>query len=229
MNTLYDILGVSRQTTAAQIEQGYKFSMESLKSDGDNKSTEEILAHSRAIKEAYAILSSSSRRQAYDDKLKLKEQTNYEVVEKKDFPWGIAAIITVIALLLVAGLGYSKIQAHKEAEAQRMAFEIEKAKVDAEQAAKLADAEQARLEQQARLDQNRADAIRRSEAAQAHREGQQIDFQMQAAAAQAARDKAQADRQAKWDQQREEQAAQARTQNQNWALERAINTPIRRY
>ncbi len=150
-------------------------------------------------------------------------------MEKKDFPWVIATIVTVIALLSLAALGYYKIQARKEAEAQRMAFEIAKAKVDADQAAKLADAEQARLEQQSRMDQNRADAIRRNEEAQAHREGQQIDFQMQAAAAQVARDKAQAERQAKWDQQREEQAAQARTQSQNWALERAINTPIRRY
>ena len=226
MNTLYDLLGLSRQTTAAQIEQGYKFSMESLISDGDNYSPDEILVRSRGIKEAYAILSSPSRRQAYDDKLKLKEQITYEVVEKKNVPW---LAILMIAILSMAGFGYYKMQAHKEAEAQRMAFETEKAKIEAEQAAKQAEIEQARLEQQSRQEKNLAYANQQREAEQARREGQQIHNQLQAMDAQAARDKAQAERQAKIDQQREEQAAHARSQNQTWAMQRALSIPIQRH
>ena len=226
MNTLYDILGLSRQTTAAQIEQGYKFSMESLISEGDNYSPEDILVRSRSIKEAYAVLSSPSRRQAYDDKLKLKEQVSYEVVEKKNVPW---LAIAMIAVLSVTGLGYYKVQAHKAAEAQRIAIETEKAKSEAEQAAKQAEMEQARLEQQILQDKRLADANQRREAEQARRDGQQIHYQLQAVDAQVARDKAQAERQAKSDKQREELAAQARSQSQTWAMQRALSIPIPRH
>ena len=223
MNTLYDVLGISRQTTAAQIEQGYKFSMESLVGSGDDKSPDEILGRAKAIKEAYAILSSSSRRQAYDDKLKLREQVSYTIVEKKGFPWGI---VVMAAVLLTACFGYYKMQARK-AEVQRIAFEVEKAKIESEQAAKLAEAEQTRLEQQNLQEKRRAEANQQRETEQARREGQQIHYQMQAVEAQVARENAQAERQVKMDRQREELAAQARSQNQTRAMQRALSIPIR--
>lgn len=226
MNTLYDILGLSRQATVAQIEQAYKFSMESLASDDSNASPDDILARSRGIKEAYAVLSSPSRRQAYDEKLRLKERVSYEVVEKKSVPW---LAIAAIAILSATGLGYYKIQAHKQAEAQRMAFETEKAKIEADQLAQQAAIEQARLDQQ-NLQQKRMAAMNQQrETEQARSEGQQIHYQMQAVDAQVAREKAQAERQVVLDKQREELASRARSQNQTWAMQRALSIPIQRH
>ncbi|HXA48325.1 MAG TPA: DnaJ domain-containing protein, partial [Burkholderiaceae bacterium] len=145
MKTLYDVLGVSNQATAAQIEAGYKFCLDALTAEGRTSTHEDDTILAKALKEAFAVLSSPSRRQDYDRKLKEKEQVRYQEVEKSSSPWIPA---TVMVLALIGGGVYYKIQAHNQ-EVERIALETAKAKAEAEQAAKLAEAEEARVQQQA--------------------------------------------------------------------------------
>jgi curved DNA-binding protein CbpA len=224
MKSLYDVLGVSSQATAAQIEQGYKFCLDSFVS-ASRASNEEDIIRAKAIREAYAVLSSPSRRQAYDEKLKAREQVTYQVIEKVGFPWVKISLV----FLMVAGSIYYKIHSDK-AEAESIALKAAaKEKAAVEIAEKLASAEQAALEQQRLQQQRLAEANRQREMEQARREGQQIHERLQRAEAQAAREKEQAERQARYEKQREEQAAQARSRNEISAMERALSIPIRRH
>jgi curved DNA-binding protein CbpA len=225
MKTLYDVLGVSRQATVAQIEIGYKFCMESLTAEGRNSTHEDDAILAKALKEAFAVLSTPSRRQDYDQKLKDKEQIRYQEVEKASSPW---IPIMIISLALIGGGIYYKVHAHNQ-ELERIALEAAKAQADAEQAAKLAEAEQAKLDEQARVDARQAAINEQRETNQARMEGQQIHDQMMRADAQIARAKAMADQQAKLDKIREDQAAQAKARNDIAALQRALNIPIPRH
>ena len=108
MNTLYDVLGISSQTNATQIEQGYRSIMASLIGDGEN--VERDMIRAKAIKEAYAILSSPARRQAYDEKLRRKGQVSYEIVETPGVPWGTLA---TIGLALIVSFGIYKYNAQR--------------------------------------------------------------------------------------------------------------------
>jgi len=141
MKTLYDVLGLSRTASPAQIEQAYRFNLEALSTDSD--SPEDGVIRGKALREAYAVLSSASRKQEYDLKLQAKERITYQTVEKAGPPW---AMIGVLSILLLAGVGLYKYQAHR-AEVERVAFEAEKAKADAEDAEKKAEAEKAILDQ----------------------------------------------------------------------------------
>jgi len=223
MKTLYDVLGVSRAASAAQIEQGYKFSVEQLGSD--TIAQDDGLIRGKAIREAYGVLSSRDRRQEYDLKLDAKEKVTYQVVEKAPTPWGM---VVLLVALLIGSFSFYKYQAHRS-DMERLALEAEKSKADAELAAKLAEAEQARLDQRTLYMQRQAqlDEQRRSE--QARREGQQVHEQLVRADAQAARDKAMAEQQAAFNRAREEQAARIRSQNEIAAMQRALNIPIARH
>jgi DnaJ-class molecular chaperone len=223
MNTLYDVLGISRNTNAAQIEQGYRSIMETLA--GDGKNFEQDMIRAKAIKEAYAILSSPSRRQAYDEKLKRKEQVSYQVIEKPGFPW---VSIAVVMLLFAGAFGIYKHQAQK-VELQRVTLEAEKAKTAAEAAAKLAEAEESRLAQELLREKERVDQERSRQTEQARREGQRIHHELQWAEAQAERQKDQAARIAKEERQQEERAAQMRNQMQIVNMQRALAIPIVRH
>jgi DnaJ-class molecular chaperone len=223
MNTLYDVLGISRNTNAAQIEQGYRSIMETLAGDGNN--FEQDMIRAKAIKEAYAILSSPSRRQAYDEKLKLKEQVSYQVIEKPGFPW---ISIAVVMLLSAGAFGIYKHQAQK-VELQRIALEAEKAKTAAEEAAKLAEAEESRLARELLREKERVDQERSRQTEQARREGQRIHHELQWAEAQAERQKDQAARVAKSERQQEERAALMRNQMQIVNMQRALAIPIVRH
>ncbi|HJV73867.1 MAG TPA: DnaJ domain-containing protein [Noviherbaspirillum sp.] len=222
MKTLYDVLGVSSQASAAQIEAGYKFCLESLAS---KESNDEELIRAKAIKEAYDVLSSPSRRQTYDEKLKSKTQVTYQVVEKEEFPW---LKIAFVLLLLGGGFFLYKHQANK-AETERLALEAAKVKAQAEIAEKEATAAAARLEQQRIQEQRNAEINHQREMEQARREGQLIHERMQRMEAQAAREKEREEQQARYERQREEQAAQARKRSEIAAMERALSIPIRRH
>jgi curved DNA-binding protein CbpA len=223
MNTLYDVLGVSRQTNAGQIEQAYRSVMETLTGTGEDAERDMIRA--KAIKEAHAILSSPSRRQAYDEKLKLKEQVTYQIVEKPGTPW---VSLALIGLVLAALVGYYKYHTH-QVEVERIALEAARAKSDAETATRLAEVEDSRLAQQLLIESARADAVRRRETELARGDGQRIHYEVQRAEAQAAREKEYAARQLKTERQQEEQAAQARVRNQTAAMQRALAIPIVRH
>lgn len=223
MNTLYDVLGVSRQTSAAQIDQAYRSVVETLAGNGDNVEGDMIRA--KAIKEAHAILSSPSRRQAYDEKLRIKEQVTYQVVEKPGMPW---ISLALIGLMLAASFGYYKYQMHRAA-VERMALEAATAKIAAEAAARLVEVEELRLAQQLVQENVRAEAMRRHDSERARGDGQRIHFELQNAEAQAAREKENAARQLKMERMREEQAAEARLRNQTTAMQRALAIPVPRH
>jgi curved DNA-binding protein CbpA len=214
MKTLYDVLGVSKLATFAQIEAGYKFCMESLTANEDASMHEDVLIQAKALKEAYAVLSSPSRRQDYDAKLKGREQVSYQVVETAGFPW---VSITMICLALIGGGVYYKVRVHQQ-EVERVALEAAKAKADAEQAANLAAAEQAKLDQQTQLEA----ANQQRATDQSRREGQQIHDQLQ-------RDTAMANQQVKFESARADQAAQIKARNDLAAWQRALNIPIVRH
>ncbi|MDB5907291.1 MAG: hypothetical protein JWP34_1405 [Massilia sp.] len=220
MNTLYDVLGISRNTSAAQIEQGYRSIMETLADDGKN--FEQDMIRAKAIREAYAILSSPSRRRAYDEKLKLKEQVTYQVIEKPGFPW---ISIAVVMLAFAGAFGYYKHQA-QIVEVERIALEAAKEKTVAEQAAKLAEAEDSRLAQQVLMEKSRAEQARLRETEQARRDGARIHYELQSVEMQAERQKEQAARTAKAERPQEERAAQMRNQMQLVNMQRALAIPI---
>lgn len=223
MNTLYDVLGVSRQTSATQIEQAYRCAVDALAGNGDN--VEQDMIRAKAIKEAHAILSSPSRRQAYDEKLRSKEQVTYQLVEKRGMPW---LSLALIALVVAASFGYYRHQMHQEA-VERIALEAAKEKNAADAAAKLVEVEELRLAQQQLQENARAEAMRRHDSERARGDGQRIHYELQNAEAQAAREKDNAARQLKLERLREEQAAELRLRNQTLAMQRALAIPVPRH
>lgn len=230
MGTLYDVLGLNRQSNAAQIEQGYRTALENL-SGGDAQYEQDII-RAKAIKEAYAVLSSPVRRDAYDAQLKIREQAACPVAEPYPMPW---LPIGLIVLALIAGLAYSSHRS-KTLEIERIALETAKTKHAADEADRLARMEEAKLEE-ARLSEKRhADAVRSREAEQARYEGQRIREQEQSAEYQAERRREYAEsrqesatQRAKYEQAQEERAAQIRNYQREMNMRRALDIPIVRH
>ncbi|MBV8667275.1 MAG: DnaJ domain-containing protein [Burkholderiaceae bacterium] len=222
MKTLYDVLGVSRTASSAQIEQAYQFCLEELAND---MTSESGMLRGKAIREAYAILSSPMRKQDYDMKLRSREQISYQVVENSHSPWMVGA---VLGALLICGVVLYKYQAHRAA-IEALELEAEKAKADAEQASSAAAVEQDKLERQQQLLARQAQLDQQRQSAMARMEGQQIQAQLRRDEVQAARDKALADQQAKNAQMQEETQAKIRSQSEMAAMQRALNIPIRQH
>lgn len=228
MNTLYDVLGLSRNTNAKQIEQAYQSIIASFTGEGRND--EEDMIRAKAVKEAFVILSSPSRRQAYDDKLKVKEQPlTFEVVDKPGMPW---ISMAVFALIMAGAFGVYKVH-EKKVEVARIALEAEKARVAAEEATRLAEAEEAKLARQQIWDKNQAEQNRLREIERARSDGQRIHNELQWADAQAtrameqaAREKEYAARNARNERLQEERAAQQRARQQVYDMQRALAIPI---
>ena len=224
MNTLYDVLGISRNSNAQQIEQAYQSIMASFTSEGRN--SEEDMVREKAVKEASAILSSPSRRQSYDDKLKRKDQPiTYEVVEKPGLPW---ISIAVFALIMVGALSVYQFN-EKKVELARIELEAEKAKVAVEEAAKLAEAEAAKLARQQLQDKYQFEQIRMRETERARADGQRIHNELQWADAQETREKENAARNLRNERLQEERAAQQRVRQQTYDMQRALAIPIVRH
>jgi curved DNA-binding protein CbpA len=223
MNTLYDVLGIDRNSNAQQIEQAHQSIMASIANKGGN--AEEDMVREKAVKEAFAILSSPSRRQAYDDKLRRKDQPiTYEVVEKPGMPW---ISMAVFALILAGAFGVYQSN-EKKVELARIALEAEKAKVAAEEATKLAEAEAAKLARQQLQDKFQLEQIRMRETERARADGQRIHYELQMAETQAMRERESADRNARNERLQEERAAQQRVQQQTYNMQRALAIPIPR-
>lgn len=230
MGTLYDVLGLNRLSNATQIEQGYRTALENL-SGGEAQFDQDII-RAKAIKEAYAILSSPTRRDAYDAQLRVREQATIQVVEAPRNHW---LPIGLIALALIAALAYSNHHS-KKLEIERVALETAKARNAADAAALVAQAEEARLEQAKLSEKSRADAVRLREVEQARYEGQRIREQVQAAEYQAdrhrqftERQQESATRRAKYAQAQEERTAQIRNYQREMDMRRALAIPIVRH
>jgi len=105
MTTYYEILGVRKSATPAQIVAGYKNRVATL--SDNTRSPEEASAYSKALDEAYSVLCSPTRRREYDYKL-----TNHALIEnpasKTTIPW---KLIGILALLLIGGaIAYTSIR-----------------------------------------------------------------------------------------------------------------------
>lgn len=227
MTTLYDVLGLGRQATAAQIEHGYKERLEALKRVEENGSAEDAITQLKVIREAYQVLSNPVRKDAYDSKLKAREQVRYEVVEDSH---RTRNVLLGLLLVLMIGGGYAyKVQSENKARLAQLELEAAKEKAAAEESERLAAAEQAKLEQERLRKAQIDEAQQRYEVEQARREGQQVHQQLELAALRAERDKEAAERRAQADKQREDQLARTRASNEINAMRRALSIPIRRY
>lgn len=228
MQTLYDVLGLSRLATQQQIELAHNLNLGLLTGEKNSESVEQNAIRAKAIKEAYSILSSPMRRQSYDATLRSKEQVTYQIVEKAPFPW--VKIICGLIVLAACLLFYN--QQKNKAEKERKALEAQKAQAEAMQAEQQALAEQTRIEQQRLYAQRQAEARRNYEMDRARYEGniisernrnmdertaRDIERAKQHDAQQALNDSARADREAK-----------NRAANEAAAMRRALSMPVGR-
>lgn len=236
MRTLYDVLGVSSSASNEQIEAAYHFALNSLGRNGASKSPEEEAIRAKAIKEAYAVLSTPMRRDAYDAKLRARQAPAVSSpVETDGLPWGKIAIALFVLLIGVVYAYKSQVDEAK-AETERLAIEAAKAKADAEQAALQAKEEEARLIEQRLREQNRVAEANRREMERARLEGQRVHENLQRFEARAEYEKQReqqnrerAERQAAYEKERQERMARARAREQDAAMERALARPIPRY
>lgn len=111
MKTLYDLLGIERQATLPQIEQGYRHTLDAYLARQGMQQPEEEQHHLRAIAEAYRLLASPDRRRRYDQKLMERQHARHAAIQGGGIAWGV---LLVSALLLIgAGCYYDKVQRDK--------------------------------------------------------------------------------------------------------------------
>jgi curved DNA-binding protein CbpA len=232
MNSLYRVLGLADTATGEQIEFGYRSALEKLKSEQLDK--EQTTIRLKVLQEAYSILGSRARRDAYDLKLKVPVKVSYSTVESPSLPW---KAIALAAVLLIGGGGYFfKYQHDSKVKLAEAAALAHRAQAEADRAEAEAESERARLENARSAAQMRSDRIRESEQRQARYDGQRIhsnmemyNYNQQHLEVTQAQEKERRERQLRNDQLREEQLARARVQNQNAAMQRALSIPILRH
>lgn len=103
MKTLYDLLGIEHNATHVEIERGYRRSLDAYLAKKGAGQPDQDMLRMQAIREAYLLLCSPTRRQAYDQKLKENRQVT---TGRSGMPWAALAL----ALLLAIGGGYYKMQ-----------------------------------------------------------------------------------------------------------------------
>ena len=222
MRTLYDVLGLGRGASAAQIEAAYRAAVAELGHETD-------LIRAKAVGEAWSVLGSASRRDAYDARLRQKEAGPVTlVVEDKPFPW---LPVVALAVLLVGCATYYKVQSQRTAAAQK-AVEAVTAAATAIEQARLAEAAQSRIEQQALSERRRADDQRAREMASARYESSHSSisrFYEPPAPPTPEQLRERELARAKADQRHEENLARQRSYEQSVAMQRALAIPIARH
>jgi curved DNA-binding protein CbpA len=229
MATLYEILGLSKNATPAQVEQGFLLQSEQI--TNSEPSSEKTRLRLQAIREAYDILSSPTRRAAYDHKLNKVGQVTYEVVDAAPVPW--MKILIGVAVLAVVVFIYQQRSA-SNARREALVQQAITAKAEAERAAQEAEAEKSRLAQNILAEKTQADDKRAREMEQARRDGEQIHMQLEQEHQRDAyrrnqeKEMERRERQnAAYDKAREEQAARQRVDQQTAALRRALALKVR--
>ncbi|WP_426115064.1 hypothetical protein [Massilia sp. PWRC2] len=221
MRTLYDVLGLSRSASAAQIEAAYHGALAAM----DGAAGSDDLIRAKAIGEAHSVLASPSRRDAYDARLRQKEAAPLTVVvETPARRW---PVLLALAALLIGGMLYYQVQAQRAA-TERMALEATRASAAAAAAARLAEAEEARLAGQVLAERARADAQRAQEIASARREPGRsvtISYDPDGGLSPERRRELAAAR-VKAEQQQDEVLARRRNLEQTLAMQRALAIPI---
>ena len=223
MATLYEILGLSKNATPEQVNQGFLVQSEKIKANEPD--LEAARMRQLAIREAFDILSSPSRRQAYDNKLNRPVgQVSYEIDDTPAIPWAKIAI-GVVVLAIVVFAYQKKVQAdlRRDALAQQALI----AKAEAERAVQEAEAEHARLAQGILADREKAESKRMRELEQARRDGDRIHQNLEQAAERDRENERRERERAQYDKVREEQMAKARIEQQNAAMRRALAIRVR--
>ena len=222
MTTLYDLLGLSKNATEDQVK--HAFVLQSEQITDTTTPSEEGRNKLFALREAYAILSSPTRRLAYDRKLSGVGQPAPEGAEPARTPtW----VLGLIAALIIGGGGYAYQAQSKRAAAQREAMELARTQAEAEQAQQQAQAEEAKLERERLAQAQRDQDNRRRETDSARYEGNQVHRSLEYQAEREAQQKEHAARMAKNDAQREEAAARRRVYEEQQAMQRALAMRVR--
>lgn len=174
MKTLYSILGVAPDASAAQIEAGYAELLSQFKDGSACRPGEDNHIRLVAIKEAYSVLSDPVRRQLYNQKLFAPETVARPGVASRladDEPAERSGVKKILVAGILAIVGLS-LYSYNEREREKLRIQHEhevqlKAVRVLEEAQKQSLAEQdARLERQERIDaqmrerQERADQER---------------------------------------------------------------------
>lgn len=232
MNTLYDILGIGRQATQAQIEQAYQTQLDAILA-ADGTKSEQGTDRVRFVREAYLVLSSPSRRQTYNARLQAKETVAVEIIDAKPVPW---FTIALVCIALLAGGVYLRTAQVKKEKLEQLRLETARVKDEAEKAAQLAAAEQSALARDMLQKRQQDELTNRRLSDQARHDGQRIHADLQQASLQTAREKERRDQQSKYDEARArqdelraQQDAQNRSRNEIARMERALSIPIRRH
>lgn len=228
MRTLYDVLGLSRGATAAQIESAYRSALAGLgKGDADE------LIRAKAIGEAHSVLGSPARRDAYDARLRQKEAAPVTViVEASPTRW---LLLLAFAALLIGAVVYYQVQAQRAA-TERVALEVARATAAAAAAARQAEAEESRLAREMLAERRRADDQRAAEIAAARRESSSgssrssvsITYDPEGGLPPERRRELAAAR-AKAEQRQDEALARQRVHEQTVGMQRALAIPILRH
>jgi curved DNA-binding protein CbpA len=115
MKTLYDVLGVDRQATLADIEQSYRHSLnQHFAGTGKHSLRKQDRLRLQKMREAYLLLASPSRRHAYDLHLERREGARLRTFERLGMVFGVLLLVLGLALI---GRGYYRIQEREKAAA----------------------------------------------------------------------------------------------------------------
>ena len=213
-NTLYDLLEVSATASPESIaasHQRLRAHFLAQQAAGDEDATNRLIA----LREAFATLSDTVRRQAYDDRLAARAAGEPMAEEP---PRSFAKILIGVALIGACGFGYAKYQANQE---QKMALEKEKAAAAVRLAEIEAQRERERAERelrearQAEYQRSREEARERAERERDLAYGRQISRDIQRGEAMALREKQR-------EEQREAQQRQREEQQRHYEAERRL-------
>ena len=229
MTTLYDILGLGRMATEAQVETAYQQQLTTLAMD-EGQQHQDGVVRLRAIKEAYLVLSTPAKRLVYDNKLRDRALPPRTIEVAPGLPWGW--ILLTVALL--GGGGAYLLISHQHqlrlANIQLQAEQAEaQAKLAATQAAQQAEDERIQRLHDAGDEQRRAQDADRRLSAEGRAVGARVHYELQRADAQAQRDQQMQDQQRANDARRAQQDAEQRARTENLRMERALQIPILRH
>jgi len=110
MKSLYDLLGIEPGATQAQIEQGYRQRLDHYIASQSKGKQDEETRRIQMAREAYLLLCSPKRRQAYDQQLRLYEKARTQMARRgsrRFLMW-----VTVVILTMLAGIYGHRIWKH---------------------------------------------------------------------------------------------------------------------
>lgn len=119
MKSLYDLLGIEPGATQAQIEQGYRQRLDHYIASQSKGKQDEETRRIQMAREAYLLLCSPKRRQAYDQQLRLYEKARAQMARRGSRRLLMWLTVAIIAML--AGIyGHRMWQRNAEMQAQQM-------------------------------------------------------------------------------------------------------------